>query len=702
MKFKCFTIFITIIVAISFFAQAQETDSTIATRQLSEVIVRGFETERKLTETAASVGVLTIRDIERFQNTTLVPVFNTLPGVRMEERSPGSYRLSIRGSSIRSPFGVRNVKVYWNDIPLTDGNGNTFLNAIDMNTVGNIEVIKGPAGSIYGAGTGGVILLGGNKAEAQQSSKEKPTSYINTTLGWGSYGLQNRAFSWNLASEKINSVLSYAHTQADGYRENSATVRDVLSWRSNFFASAHRTFNVSALYSDMFYQTPGGLTQAQMDLNPRLARQPIPTIPGPIQQKAGIYQKVFNLGLSQEYRFNEHWTNVTALYGTITELRNPFITNYEIRNEQTFGGRTRTTYAFRTGNLSNRLTAGGEFQQSNWVIRNFGNRGGNIDTLQTNDNVGAMSYFLFTQLETDLPQNFILTIGASYNSIKYNFTRLSDVPNIKPINDFLPSAFLPRIALLKKIKDKMAVFASVSSGFSPPLVSEFTAGYQNTTFVPTLASEKGTNYEIGTRGSLLKHRLSFDVTAYSFRLQNTIVRRVNEAGTEFFTNAGGTKQNGLEVLLNGWLMRNKEAKAIQEVRLFTSFTLADYQFKNYKQVQTDLSGKSLTGVPRHVWISGLDITSQPGFYLNSTINFTDRLPVNDANTVYANSYWLLNARVGYQKTFKPLALNIFVAGDNLLDKLYSLGNDLNPVGNRFFNPAPARNWQVGGNVRIFL
>jgi len=202
---------------------AQKADST---KQLNEVVVRGFETERKLSETAASVNVLTIKDIQRFENMSLVPVFNTLPGVRMEERSPGSYRLAIRGSSLRSPFGVRNVKVYWNDIPLTDGNGNTFLNSLDMNTIGNIEVIKGPAGSIYGAGTGGVVLLGGAKADGNNAQKGH-TNYINTGVAYGSYGLQNRNVSWNVASEKVNSVLSYAHAQTDGYRQNSAAVRDV-------------------------------------------------------------------------------------------------------------------------------------------------------------------------------------------------------------------------------------------------------------------------------------------------------------------------------------------------------------------------------------------------------------------------------------------------------------------------------------------
>ncbi len=68
------TLFIALIALNCF---AQEADST---KQLNEVVVRGFETERKLSETAASVNVLTIKDIQRFENTSLVPVFNTLPG----------------------------------------------------------------------------------------------------------------------------------------------------------------------------------------------------------------------------------------------------------------------------------------------------------------------------------------------------------------------------------------------------------------------------------------------------------------------------------------------------------------------------------------------------------------------------------------------------------------------------------------------
>lgn len=114
----------------------------------------------------------------------------------MEERSPGSYRINIRGSSLRSPFGVRNIKIYWNDIPVTDAGGNGYFNQFAFNNFSNIEMIKGPAGSLYGAGTGGVILM---------HSLEKTWKPANARLEYiaGSYGLQNIQSSLSFGKEKV-------------------------------------------------------------------------------------------------------------------------------------------------------------------------------------------------------------------------------------------------------------------------------------------------------------------------------------------------------------------------------------------------------------------------------------------------------------------------------------------------------------------
>src|SRR5262245_10545734 len=99
-------------------AQVTPNDST---KVLNEVVVRAYLYNRPMSEVPAAVVTLDQKDLERFNNTSFLPAVNLVPGVRMEERSPGSYRFSIRGSLLRSPFGVRNVKMYWNGLPLTDG-----------------------------------------------------------------------------------------------------------------------------------------------------------------------------------------------------------------------------------------------------------------------------------------------------------------------------------------------------------------------------------------------------------------------------------------------------------------------------------------------------------------------------------------------------------------------------------------------------
>jgi iron complex outermembrane receptor protein len=127
---------------------------------LAAVTVSAFESERPLIQQAASISRLSERDLFRFNENSPVQAFNQKAGIRIEERAPASYRISIRGSSLRSPFGVRNVKVYWNEVPFTSPDGTTALNLLDLSNIKTAEVIKGPSGSVYGAGNGGGACRG--------------------------------------------------------------------------------------------------------------------------------------------------------------------------------------------------------------------------------------------------------------------------------------------------------------------------------------------------------------------------------------------------------------------------------------------------------------------------------------------------------------------------------------------------------------
>jgi iron complex outermembrane receptor protein len=658
-------------------------------QELNEVVVVGYENNRKLLETAGAISLLTPQALERFSNTSLLPALNTLPGVRMEERSPGSFRLSIRGSSLRSPFGVRNVKVYWNDIPFTDPSGNTPLNLLDYHTIGRVEVIKGPAGSIYGAGTGGVVLLQNPLVTSNEKS-------IQITGLAGSYGLLGSSATLRIGSPQANSHVTYAHQQSDGYRNHTNMRRDVINFRTQYQADEKRNISIMGLYSDLYYQTPGGLNAAQFARNPRLPRQPVinqrgdTTVRGSAEQRAAIYLQALYLGVSQHYQFNEKWSNTSSLYGTYNTLRNPFISNYERKAEQGFGGRTRTSYNFNIGSVSSEWTFGGEYQQLFTVDKVYGNRLGNPDTLQLDAEINTRQFILFSQLELDLPANFFLTLGGSLNRLRY---RHQDFTN--PITNFLQTrefnpVVSPRVALLKKLTEKLSAHGSVSFGFSPPTLTEILPS--EGTFNQDLDAEQGINYELGFRGNL--QRLFFDVTAYSLRLSQTIVRRSNVAGAEFFVNAGNTIQNGLEASTSYQLV-SQPAGALSDLKLWTSYTYNQYRYRNYVQNETDFSNKRLPAVAPNIVVAGIDAASAIGLYTHITFNFTDFIPLNDANTVYANDYALLGGRLGFKKSLGKLLLDVYGGVDNALNETYSLGNDINAFGGRFFNPAPSINYYGG-------
>jgi iron complex outermembrane recepter protein len=659
-------------------AVAQDSDAIDSAKVLNEVVIQAYAYRRPAEEVSAAVAVVSQKDLERFNNSTLLPAANTIPGVRMEERSPGSYRFSIRGSLLRSPFGVRNVKVYWNGLPFTDGGGNTYLNLLDFNAIGSMEIIKGPGGSLYGAGTGGVILLQTPVAKENQ---------LQLSAIVGSYGLQRYLLSGETHSKKTDIRFQYAHQEADGYRDQTAMRRDGVHGDLNFRLSPKHTLSSTFFYTDLFYETPGGLNKTQYNADPKQPRPPSPVTRGAVEQKAAVTNKTGYIGFTDDYQWNDAWSMQTGIYGSLTSFENPTIRNFEIRDEQNFGVRTQTQYVFERS-LKGKVTLGGEYQYFSSPIAVYGNSYGVRDTVQTDDKLKSNLLLFFAQAEFDLPHQFYLTLGASANFLKYGFTTLYPTPDIQQARDFDPE-ISPRIALLKKFHS-ISVYTSVSQGFSPPSLAEVrpSAGTYNNDLNP----ERGINFEIGLRGSVAK-QLHYDLTAYQFKLDETIVIQRTSDGAEYFVNAGKTSQRGLEAKLS-WTP-DFTSGFITDFILWSSYTYNHYRFDDYENDGNDFSGNKLTGVAPTIVVGGLDITMKK-IYVNITANYTDAIPLNDANTEYASEYFLLGGRIGYRSVIgENFGLELFTGIDNALDKRYSLGNDLNAVGGRYYNAAALRNFYVG-------
>ena len=652
---------------------------------LQEVFVKAYEQNRKLKQVPAAIAVITKSQLSHFNNTNILPALNTNPGIRMEERSPGSYRLNIRGSSLRSAFGVRNVKTYYNDIPYTDPGGNTYLNQLSFYNVQSAEVIKGPGSSIYGAGTGGVLLLKTNRANWEPG--------LSFDFSAGHWALNNLNTNLRLGTDGVQNTLNYSQLSSNGYRDHSEIDRKVFTWDLNANLSERGRITTHFLWGDLFYQTPGALTLAEYTSNPRAARPTLGPIPGSVQNKAAIYQKMFLAGISFNQKFSEHWQNTTSFYAASNRLLNPSVRNYGRAHEPHTGGRSYFEFS-KNYSEQTRLSilAGVEFQQGISSVRIYSNKNGDPDTLQTDDEINNRVFFAFTQATLEFAKGWVATAGVSINTQNLTITRLSITPIIEQKRKYENEA-APRIAILKQFAKTLSAYASVARGFSPPTTAELLPS--SGIIATNLNAEEGINYEAGIRGTLNRGKIYFDINAFRFGLDNTIVQRRDANGADYFVNAGSTKQVGLESYLS-WQVANSRTNFISGCKLWLSHTWNDFTYQDFKQVNNDYSGKELPSVPPQVVAAGIDLATKNGIYLNVNYYYADKIPLNDANTEYASSYNLLGARTGWKKHLHPKTLmELFISVDNILDEKYSLGNDINAFGGRYYNAASTFNFAGG-------
>ena len=668
------------------------TDTTIILLKdksiLPEATVYSFEQRKAARSIPAAVTVLEKDLLNRYSPSSLVSALNTVPGVKMDERSPGSYRISIRGNLLRSTFGVRNVKIYWNGIPFTDANGNSYINELSPLMIDRIEILKGPSGSMYGAGTGGVMLM-------NTEATGNPGKQLQLQLQTGSDGLFSAHGAYHQSNASSANKVSFTHQQSGGYRDQTSMRRDVVHYTGDFFSNKRQSLHANVFYSDLYYQTPGALTAAERDKDPRQARPAVGIFPGAVSQQAALYLKTMYAGLSSKMQWGSSWNSTNAIYLSHTQFKNPTIRNFESKTERSLG--LRSVWQYRKKILT--VTFGGEYQFAFTNTSTFGNKAGVADTLQYNDEIGARQYNVFVQADVKLHSKLVLNAGISYNRFHYGFTRVGTLLNGDQSSDFKPQ-FVPRIALLGKISSGVNAYVSVSKGYSPPSIDEVHAS--DGLFNTSLNAEYALNYEAGIKGQLANGKISFDACMYWLGLRETIVSRRNAGGADYYVNAGKTKQRGIET---AWQYRPVDRKtgAIRQLMIGVNYTHLNARFTQYQQGAVSFDGNQLTGtVPDMVSIQ-TNLISAAGLYANLQYAYTGKTVLNDANSFFADAYQLLFVKLGYKvHLFKKVDTEIFMSYDRSLNGTFSLGNDLNAAANRYFNPSAPRNLQGGLLVKISL
>jgi iron complex outermembrane receptor protein len=619
------------------FPSFAQTDST---KVLEEVKVYVFEQKRSPLNTPDAFVRTT--DLQRLSSTSFVASLNSA-GIRMEERSPGSYRIAIRGSSLRAPFGVRNTKVYWNSIPFTDAGNNTYISVLEPGLFSGLTITKGPSAGIYGAGTGGVLLF-----ESNPRGKNFNAETVYHSLG----GMRT---SIDLSTD--NHRLYASFNQQEGYRAQSAMKKQWVSYEFHHLYSNDLNLDLSAYYVDLAYQTPGGLTKAQYIANPTQARPAAGLFKSAQEQGATFKIKSFGLSAKAARVISPAWAWDLSQSVQVNDIENPTIRNYEIRHEPNYSTRG---VLHHKGQINTDL--GFEYQAGQMNSSTFGNRKGVKDTLQLTQNTHVQQGSIFLQNEYTGLSNWIFTFSGSLSSFWTEYIGNEAI-------------FSPRLAILRQLGKHQSIVAKFAHGYSPPSIAEMrpSTGIINT----SLKAEKGWNHELTYRGKYAK--LNWDLSVYQFNLDETIVVRRAADGSDYFVNAGSTIQQGLE-LSTTWLLS-------KQLQLEQATTWQNFRFAN---------GNFLTGTSPFQQSTSVLWMHPSGVSFIQNFQFVDYQFLNDANTEQMGSYRLWNTKVTYAHKKWILWASI----DNLGNELYSSGPDLNATGGRFYNPSPGRNFHMGLRVNL--
>lgn len=664
---------------------------------LNEVMIAGLNGNRTNKETAGSVALLTARDISRGNGLSLQTAFNFVPGVRMDQSTLSEARISIRGNGVRSAFGIRNVKIYVNDIPVTEADGTTRIEALDVNSIGRVEIIKGPASSIYGAGTGGVINFSLQRSPYQEQSMQ--VSGLT-----GAYGLNRLAATYRGGGDKLNSYVSYGWQQYNGYREHSNDMRRFITGNFQLFPDNKRIITLLVNRTTQHSQIPGSLTLDQVSADPAQANATN------LDKVAGRYQNWTRIGLGQQYSFNDKFSNSSSVFTYFYDLDHPLPFSYIRNYYQSFGGRTRFSYNPTLSVLPTKFILGAEFNQGLTKGIQYVNNKGIEGSINSNVDYRNTQYSLFYQSETQLNPNTFLTLGLSYNELNYDVQDylINTRSGVKEFKGELS----PRVALSHNFSKALSLHASISSGFSPPSSSEIknVDGSIN----PVLQAEKGLNYEINAKGNLFNSRLGYDLAVFKLDMKGELIGQAIQQGITIYNNSGKTSHNGAELALSMQLIRNEDNKSISLLRPFASVTYSDFSFKDYKilngqnEVTAVYDGNPLTGIAPWVISMGIDVETRSGIYIYGSYYYNNELPLNDAGTAFNPSYHVLNSKIGYKRTLGNLfEMNIYGGIDNALNENYSSITSLNAASFNgaqpaYFNPSPRLNTYGGLTIKYKL
>src|SRR5690606_19786782 len=226
-----------------------------APTELAPVVVTATRDARSLADVPAAVPVADSTVINAGRTAGLHEVLRYAPGVQANSRyGLDDVNISIRGSGIRSSFGVRGVAVVLDGVPITEPDGQTRLDLVELAAARQVEVLRGPASALYGgAASGGAVnIISRNGAESQGLTARA----LGGTYGFRKY---DASYGTGFGAGRGSVLASGAWTDSDGFRAHNADRIWRLNLRSEYALADQSGVALEASTSDLDMKIPGNL-----------------------------------------------------------------------------------------------------------------------------------------------------------------------------------------------------------------------------------------------------------------------------------------------------------------------------------------------------------------------------------------------------------------------------------------------------------
>jgi iron complex outermembrane receptor protein len=663
-------------------------------QSLSTVVTSATRSGQQLGNVPAAISVVSQDVIQATgrRNTNLEEALRTVPGLVIRDQLGGASRvtIAIRGAGSSNAFGVRSIRLLIDGIPKNNagGSGQDLAN-LDMASVQSIEVLRGPASTLYGNQAGGVVAV------TTEVGGETPRRQLQV-LG-GSYGFQ-RAHG-KATGQAFGGTVSYLasawRTQQEGYRANSNFDQTGFSSKLVYRPDQRSTITGVMSYDNLGQDVSGALTEQEFRTRPRLA------------DSTGFLslngQRLNNFGRLDEFRFGVNVQRTlgekeqveTQVFYVPRSTRSPSQAQFIQQNFINRGATARLLSTRALGPLGNRFTTGVDFQDTPIQTATTGRAGTTsagrsfsvFDEQATTVGVYALD-------ELALHRDVTLTAGVRRDNIRFRqqnqlltlttrartFTRVT-----------------PKVGLTYRPTASLSTFANFSESFEAPVIGQL----RNS---PAPSGEFVTNqvvrpltvrtFEVGTRGAA--GRASFEVTAFRQTLRdqpvNVSFARPAPATGQFqaLVNAAAVRQSGIET--------GAQFALTGALTLAGTYTYSDFAYDRYAAGTTNFTGKALPGIPKHNGFAELRYRDARGLTGGVEVQSVGEFFLNDANTATNPAYRVVNLRLGWERAVGSTRVAPFVAVNNLFSEEYSSQPQINAALGRYYNPLPGANYSAGLRV----